>query len=252
MKLRTAMLAVFICALVACSGGRLLPSFNGNSGNGNSGSAGNSIRSSQLSPVVAELSRLNPRFAEQLKQLASNPFACTATQERIPGTYAELLALSGSVNGATFVTHPGDLTLWLLGKFVKATPAPTPSPGTTPTPKTTPTPIVTAPPGQALYFYIGSYKLHKYGQGCAFLVTSVNGKKIKNEKSNALAVGSPNFKGDTTIVPKTIQEGPLTMRITNLGANGGKGNVVLLNPAGHGKNIDTGTVTLTSRIELKP
>jgi hypothetical protein len=247
MTLRTTMLAVFICALVACSGGQLMPTFNSSPS-----ASSDSARSIQLSPALAQLVQRYPQFAEQLKPLSANPFACTATPERIPGVYAEILAFDGTVSGTSFTTHPSDLTAWFLGRFVKATPAPTPSPGTTPTPKVTPTPVVTAPPGQPLYFYIGSYQLNKYGHGCAFLITSVNGKKIKKEQSNALAVGTPTFRGDTMIVPKTIQEGPLTMHVTNLSANGGKGSVVLLNAAGHGANMDTGTITFTDRIELKP
>ncbi|HTA39001.1 MAG TPA: hypothetical protein VK760_07995 [Candidatus Acidoferrales bacterium] len=246
MRLRTTTLVLFICALVACSGGQLMPASNGNPS-----ASTDSARSAQLSPALAELAARFPQIADQLKPLSTNPFACTAPAQKVPGTYASIIAYDGAVKGKVFASKPGELTVWLLGKYIKATPAPTPSPGTTPTPKTTPTPIVTAPPGQPLYFYIGSYKLKKYGQGCAFLITSVNGKTIKKQDGNALAFGVPTFKVNATLVGSTIQEGPLSMRIGNLSAHGGSGSVALLNAAGHGKDLDTGTVVLTNRIEVK-
>jgi hypothetical protein len=244
MKLRNATFVFFVVALVACSGGRLMPAFD----------SPTSSVSNKISPALAELSRLYPQFGEQLKSLASTSATCTAPYAKLPGTYPEMLVFDGSVKGTTFTSVPDPgLTQWLLAKWVKGTPAPTPSPGSTPTPKTTPTPVATAPPGQPLYFYLGSYTLKKYGQGCVFMLTSVNGKKIKKEKNDAFAIGTPLFKGNFALDQKVaIQSGPLTMTIRNLSATGGKGNVTLLNASGHGKNVDTGTVTLTGRIELKP
>jgi hypothetical protein len=246
MKLRTAMVIFLISALVACGGGRLLPSSDGAS------TPADSVRTGTGSPAFDALTQLDPKLAEQLKPLASNPFECNAALSKVPGMYAEMVVLDGSVHGSVFKSVPGQASIWFLGKFIRATPGPTPSPGSTPTPKTTPTPIETAPPGQPLYVYAGTYSLHKYGQGCAFVLTSVNGKKIKKDKNNGLAVGIPSFKFNTNIVPSTIQEGPLSMSIQNLSAKGGNGSVQLLNAAGHGPNLDSGTITLTSRVELKP
>jgi hypothetical protein len=208
--------AVAIAAFVACSGGRMLPSFD---------SPGSTAGA------------------------AASPLTCTAPASRIPGTYAELIAFGGTVRGSTFTSGKGGLSLWLLAKFVKATPGPTPSPGSTATPKPTPTPVVTAPPGQPLYVYFGTYVLKKYGQGCALLIASVNGKTIKGQKGSGLAVGFPNFKSDTR--PLNVTEGALTMTISNLGVTGGKGSAILANPKG-GANIDTGTVTFVGRVEIKP
>jgi hypothetical protein len=244
MKLRTAMLTFLVCALVACAGGRLVPSFNG------ANTPDNSVRTADASPAFAALSQLDPQLAARLKTLASNPFACTVGFAKVPGTYATLIALDASVRGSAFKTLAGNI--WIAGKWVKATPSPSPSPGATATPKATPTPVATAPPGQPLYVYVGSYSLRKYGQGCAFVLASVNGKKIKKQKNNAYAIATPIFRGNVNVVPKTLVEGPLSISIRNLGANGGKGTVVLLNATPHGKNVDSGTITLTSRTVLNP
>lgn len=244
MKLRTAMLAFLVCTLVACAGGRLMPTPDAPI------IPADSVRSADASPAFAALAQRDPRLASRLRTLASNPDACTVGFAKIPGTYATLIALDASVRGSVFKTLGGNI--WIAGKWVKATPAPSPSPGATPTPKATPTPVATAPPGQPLYVYLGSYSLRKYGQGCAFVLASVNGKKIKKQKNNAYAIATPIFRGNVNLVPKTLAEGPLTISIPNLGANGGKGTVVLLNATPHGKNVDSGTITLTSRTVLNP
>ena len=241
MNLRNSMLAFFVCALVACSGGRLTPAFDGSQG------AADSAQSGQLSPSLAELARQYPQAEAQIRRFAATTLACKV--QKIPGTYA-IVAAVGAVTGTTFASKPGEYTLWVAGKYVKAKNGPTPTPQ--PTPGGTPTPIFTAPPGQPLYFYLGTYALTKYGQGCAELLASENGKIIKNQVGSALVGGAPLLHGGAQLDPKTLQTGALKMRITNLNENGGKGTVQLLNPAGHGKDFDQGTITLTSRIEVKP
>jgi hypothetical protein len=238
--------ALAVAALVACGGG-LVP------GSSSPGASSDSASSSRAEVQAEFLSHLDPdtasRLAPRLSAAAVNPLACESIVSKIPGTYAELIALGGTVTGTTFTSGSNSLALWTIAKFVRATPTPVPTPGKTPTPKPTSSTIPTAPPGQPLYFYFGTYQLKKYGQGCAFLIASVDGKIIKKQKSNAYAVDFPNFKGLTKPV-KPFSFGALKMTV-NLNPNGGKGSVVLLNPKG-GANVDTGTMTLTQRIEVKP
>jgi hypothetical protein len=244
MKLRNTTVAVFICALVACSAGQSTPSFNGGQT-----AASDSAQAAPLSPALAALARQYPQIADQLQHLTATPSPCTAGAPKLPGTYALMLAFDADVKNGQFTSDPSaELTTYIVGKFVKATPAPhqTPTP-----PKSTPTPVFSQPPGstQTVYFYTGSYALNKYGQGCAYLITTTKGGKIQKEKGNAIAFAIPNFAGDWNLDYKTAQTGPLSIKIPSLGTQGGKGSITLL--ATKGGNLDTGTITLGAPIVVK-
>jgi hypothetical protein len=232
--------ALAVAALVACSGGKMLPSAD---------SVPSDSQQANAARALVPMVQFDPELARRLAPMGTDPFACTASFSKVPGKYAELVTV-GTVKGTTFSSGKS-LAEWIVAKFVKATPAPTPTPGVTPTPKVTPTPIVTAPPGQPLYFYVGTYSLKKYGTGCAYLITSVNGKTIHHLKGNGEGVGFPNFRGDTQPV-EPITQGPLNLTIKNLSSKGGNGTAVLLNAQKGGGIVDSGTVTLTGRIEIKP
>jgi hypothetical protein len=198
--------------------------------------------------VVNALSRAYPELAQRLAPMAANPLTCNVPDAHVPGKFVTMFAL-GTVQGTTF-TVPAGGGVWIYQKYVKGTPPPTP--GTTPTPKNTPTPIASGlPPNEKFIFYTGSFTLKSHGQGCMFLLTTPHGGPIvKGEgKSNGEALGEPTFTGNVNPVDKPVL-GALNLSIGGLNANGGKGNAVLVPSSGKGPAFDTGTVTLTSRVEI--
>jgi hypothetical protein len=193
--------------LVACGGGQTVPSF--------------------ISPASSLTN--DARFAPMANGTIPT---CKAPFQKIPGTYATMFSFDGKISGSTFTSGPK--SFWFAFKFVKGT-APTPTPSTGPTPKP-----------QLVYYYYGTYKLKKYGTGCAILIASVNGKPLHGfkPKTNVESLGTPQFKNGDGSELQFTDTGKLVMSVKNLSANGGSGTLSLSD--GNGL-ADGGPVTFIGR-----
>lgn len=161
--------------------------------------------------------------------------ACNAPVVGVPGTYISWIAI-GNVKMGTFKATQAASEYFVL-KYAKATPPPSPSPTASPTTGPTPPPM---------YYYYGTYTLKRGKGGCAYLLTTVNGKPFKGTKYNGTALGSPRVAAkyyNTTFV----SYGPMTMTVKHLSASGGRGSFVLLKSGGGTYN--TGNVTFTGRVQ---
>jgi hypothetical protein len=157
---------------------------------------------------------------------------CKAPFEKLPGVYALMFANGGTLTSSTYTS--GTSTDWFAYKWQKDT-LPTPSPGPTPKPQT-------------VWYYYGTYALHKYGVGCTFLITGVNNKPIKvdGKKQTADVFGGAQFKKSAIPnVTDIVDSGTLKWSLKNLTANGGQGTVTLFDSTG---TADTGTITLLGRV----
>jgi hypothetical protein len=165
---------------------------------------------------------------------ASQPIPkCKAPFEKLPGVYAMMFANGGTLTSTTYKSASTNAN-WFAYKWSKNT-FPTPSPG--PTPK-----------AQTVWYYYGTYALHKYGVGCTFLITGVNNKPIKvnGKKLTADVYGGAQFKKPALPdVTSVVDSGTLTWSLQNLSASGGNGTVTLFDSSG---TADTGTITLLGRV----
>jgi hypothetical protein len=203
------------------------------------GDAGNSA------PAAVSSLRLPAPFDTLASRTPDAAALCSARYVKVPGKYITMFAL-GEIKGTTF-TSGGVLAIWSLDSYTKgAKPTPTPSTGPTATPTTGPTPKPVK-----VYLYTGTYMTKKTKQtGCALLIATVSKKPIiKGEPGNGLS--SNSVQTNEKYPPKTTQIlfGSLSETITGLSAKGGKGKAILMTQMG--KQYDTATITLTSRIETK-
>lgn len=169
--------------------------------------------------------------------------ACTAPVYKPAAGPFVILVATGNVKRGTFSSKPGTETIWAEIKIKKAT-KPTPQPSTGPSSVPSPTAV---PTSQPVYFYFGEYSLVKKKQtGCAFLFATQNGKPFTGSKTGALAVGIPQIKYPKYYKETIVAEGPLSLKISKLSANGGNGVGIL--KLSNGSTFDTAHVTLTYRL----
>jgi len=192
----------------------------------------------------------NPTTSQELSPLSSpqhgiaSPLSleCKAKQEGPLGTFLSYIA-AGNVKGTTF-TATSSSSIWILEKYTKVKPSPTPSPS--PSPSTSPT---TSPKPVSYYFYVGTFAMKNKQIGCAYLITTVNGKPISGEHFNGEADGFPNLKSGSNHVTVS-QEGEVSsLVISHLSAKGGSGSATLIDS--NKKPYTTGSITLTGREVIK-
>jgi hypothetical protein len=184
------------------------------------------------------LERLPPDVVDRV--LSSAKTVTCGKKERVPGTYALLIA-SGNVKKTTFTTIAG--SLWELSAITEGTPPPSTSPSSSPTTGPTSTPKPTGPE----YLYLGDYSTKKSGHGCAILIATVSHKRFQGDTYNAFGIGFPSVKAKYPRY-KLISHGPLAVTISGLSATSGKGKATLKNTTG--TTYDTGSISLVERIEL--
>jgi hypothetical protein len=198
------------------------------------GDAGNSV------PAAVSSLRLPAPFDTLPSRMPDAAALCNARNVKVPGKYITMFAL-GEVKGTTF-TSGGVLAIWSLDQYTKGTkPTPTPSTGPTPTTGPTPKPI-------KVYLYTGTYTTKKSKQtGCAVLFATVNKRPlIKGQPGNGLSSNSV-LTDVKYLVTTPILFGSLSEKITGLSAKGGRGKAILTTQTG--KQYDTATITLVSRVE---
>jgi uncharacterized OB-fold protein len=85
--------------------------------------------------------------------------------------------------------------------------------------------------------------------GCAYLITTMNGKPISGEHFNGEAIGSPNLKSGSNHVA-IAQLGTISsLVISHLSAKGGSGPATLIDS--NKKPYTTGSVTFIGREVIK-
>jgi hypothetical protein len=225
----SAAVVLFVAALlVACEGA-------------NRGVDYNPAISQELSPLSSPLHAI----ASPLHAIASPlSLECKAKQEGPLGTFLSYVA-TGNVKGTTF-TATSSSSIWVLEKYTKVKPTPTPTPSPTPSPSPSPT---ATPKPVSYYFYVGAFAMKNKQIGCAYLITTVNGKPISGEHFNGEADGFPNLKSGSNHVT-VAQEGKISsLVISHLSAKGGSGSATLIDS--NKKPYTTGSITLTGREVIK-
>ena len=201
----------------------------------------------RLTPTAQQQVRM-PSGQTAAAAVPVNPFnvnpqaygACTAPAYKPPGPFIVFVA-NGKVKHGTFKSASSALTLWFEVKVKKSSkPQPSASPSSEPSP--------TAPPtNQPVYLYLGQYTLAKAKQsGCAFLFATQNGKPFTGSKYGGLAFGSPTIKYPKHFKTTVLDQGPVQVKLSKLGANGGSGTATLLTKSGG--TFDTAKIVLTYRI----
>jgi hypothetical protein len=157
---------------------------------------------------------------------------CSTPEAKVPGTYIMLASEGDVTRGSSYADNFGT---WYEGKVVP-TSSPSPAPSTGPHPKE---------PAQAAFVYYGRYNLAKTKQiGCAYLVTSVSGKKLIGS-DNATLQALPNLSSDfISFVP--TKGGRLIVTADHLTASGGAGTMILKTSGGG--TYDTGVIRFIGRL----
>jgi hypothetical protein len=162
---------------------------------------------------------------------------CTGPSQRLPGDYPLIQSLDGNVKGTTFTTGNDGQSTWYLEHFTKGTGFPA---ATRP-----PSPDLGHGKTQKLYYYYGTYSLHKYGNGCMILGTTVNGRAYYGVTGNSKLLAQPKISGANPPNYNQVSVGPVSITVKHLSPHGGHGSIVLSTTSG--KVLDKGSVTLTSR-----
>ena len=193
------------------------------------------------SPTTSSNAATAPDLSAPLSRLGLGPAmpdripACKAPVVGVPGTYVSWISV-GNVKRGTFKATKA-ASQYVVLKYAKATPPPSPSPTASPT---------TGPTPEPMYYYYGTYTLKRGKGGCAYLLTTVNGKPFKGTKFNGTGLGSPRVAAKY-FATTFVTYGPMTMTVKNLSAHGGKGSFVLLKSTGGTYN--SGNVTFTGRVQ---
>jgi hypothetical protein len=214
MKIRSMTLALFLAAsvLVACNESSYAPL--------------GGVPEAQIQ-VVAPHAPAGISLPDAVKICSGIPFS------RVPGHHVEMFAVGNLKHGKFSGTGFWFLLAYKIGK-----------PGATPTPGVTPTPIK----GKPLYLYYGKYSLKtNHESGCAFLVTTQNGKPLSG-KYNAASIETVVVKVKYLKVSSTTTEGPLLMKLTGITPTSGRGSATLTTTTGGA--YDSATITLLGRAAI--
>lgn len=182
------------------------------------------------SPV---LSLLPAHLRDALRDRPDVTIACNTPVAKIPGTYSIFFAV-GNVKGSSFASVSKG-SVYLLVKLAKST-----SPPVSPVPSFSPSP---AP--NPLYLYYGTFAINGGKGGCAFLLTTQNGKPLPSSHYNGVSVGLP--KVTATHYKGTVADfGTANVKIGGLSASGGHGTVTLTGATG----AHAGTIALAGRVSI--
>jgi hypothetical protein len=163
---------------------------------------------------------------------------CPGPGVAIPGQYIVLFS-AGRVAGSTYTGKlKGSVwSLYTLSKYVGPPPSPVPTFSPSPAPN-------------PLYLYYGTFRLKNGKHGCAFLLTTQNGKPLSgNSPYNAIAAGIPKILANHYKATITHTFGFDAMTIHGLSASGGNGTVVLKTLPRYG-TYSSGVVTLNGRVAV--
>lgn len=200
----------------------------------------------------------SPDVAQQSAQTAGSVHVPLCDAKKL-GAGVHLIYLAvGNVRGTTFraLTANGGSS-WMLVKYTKGGPTPTPPPSPSSTPSTGPTPSAyptpsasptpTPTPGSS-YLYYGKFAMKNNQLGCAYLQTPKNGKQSEGSGYNSFTYGLPNL--GRLLNGKMLKRGVISsLEISNLSSKGGAGTATLV--TSKGAPYTTGSITLIGREVIK-